>query len=138
VHAAGRTGFGPELRCVGCLKRKNGLGGVGLVHNASMRSAEQKQSTALCASAGGDTRRDHSETEATGLGQSDEVGGNAPGCGGVTFGSENGVVDKMVWSLHSDVVRRQGRHGARLTGVDKWYNDRVKVFALGQGSFLVD
>jgi hypothetical protein len=57
--------------------------------------------------------------EATGLGRRDEVGANAPGCGGVPFGLENDVVDKMVWSLHSDSVRRQGRRGAQLVGVDK-------------------
>jgi hypothetical protein len=78
-----------------------------------MRSAEQKQSTTLFASTGGDARLDGGRTEATGLGWSDEVGENAPGCGGVPHGSENRVVAMALWPLLGGAARCSARWGGQ-------------------------
>jgi hypothetical protein len=62
---------------------------------------------------------------------------NGPRYEGILFGSKRRVVAMAVWPLCSDEVRQHGWCGAPLVGVDKWYNNWVGVFALGQGSFLV-
>jgi hypothetical protein len=60
---------------------------------------------------------------ATRLGWGKGVGESTPRCGGVLLAREKEVAAMVLWPPRGDVVQRCGQRGARLIGVDKWYND---------------